>query len=138
MRGGPYEIYNSAADNNAEEAFSGINNKSNKRRNTYGFRNRSGDGGGADGYSGISVSQGDFISLDDAGMLGPRKADGGLPVPNFLKPSQGGKLVDAGVDVGISFEGSAPDIGPFEYTTAPGIQVSPQMLLLLQDHGWSP
>jgi hypothetical protein len=31
---------NSAAYSNAEEAFSGINNESNKRRNTYGFRNR--------------------------------------------------------------------------------------------------
>ena len=119
VRGGPYEIYNCAAYNNAEEAFSGINNESNKRRNTYGFRNRSGDGGGSDGYFGVSVSQDDFISLDDAGMLGPRKADGELPEPNFLKPAQGSKLIDTGVEVGISFEGSAPDIGPFEYTTAP-------------------
>lgn len=120
VRGGPYEIYNSAAYNNAEDAFSGINNESNKRRNTYGFHNRSGDGGGADGFSGVSVSEADFISLDDEGMLGPRKADGGLPEPNFLKPAQGSNLVDAGVDVGISFEGSAPDIGPFEYTSASG------------------
>jgi hypothetical protein len=120
VRGGPYEIYNSAAYNNAQEAFSGITNESNKRRNTYGFRNRLGDGGGADGFSGVSVSEADFISLDDAGMLGPRTADGGLPELNFLKPSQGSILVDAGVDVGIAFEGSAPDIGPFEYTSASG------------------
>jgi hypothetical protein len=117
VRGGPYEIYNSAAYNNAEDAFSGIHNESNKRRNTYGFRNRSGDGGGSDGYFDISVFQDEFISLDDAGMLGPRKADGGLPEPHFLKPAQGSNLIDNGVDVGISFEGSAPDIGPFEYTT---------------------
>jgi hypothetical protein len=132
VRGGPYEIYNSAAYNNAEEAFSGISNTSNIRRNTYGFRNRLGDGGGADGYSDISVSESDFISLDDAGMLGPRKADGGLPEPRFLKLARGSKLVDAGVDVGISFAGSAPDIGPFEYTTDPGIKVLLQILLLLQ------
>ncbi len=133
VRGGPYEIYNSAAYNNAEEAFSGINNKSNKRLNTYGFRNLYGDGGGAGGYSGISISLSDFISLDDAGMLGPRMADGGLPEPNFLKPSKGSKLVDAGVYVAISFTGISPDIGPFEYTTASGIQVLPPMLLLLPD-----
>ena len=59
------------------------------------------------------------MSLDDAVMLGPRKADGGLPEPNFLKPAQGSNLIDTGVDVGISFEGSAPDIGPFEYTPDP-------------------
>jgi hypothetical protein len=61
-----------------------------------------------------------LISLDDTGMLGPRQADGGLPELNFLKPAQGGKLVDTGVDVGIAFEGSAPDIGPFEYASASG------------------
>jgi hypothetical protein len=120
VRGGPYEIDNSAAYNNAEEAFSGITNASNQRRNTYGFRNRSGDGGGADGYCGVSVAEADFTSLDDAGMLGPRRANGGLPELDFLKPAQGSELVDTGVDVGISFEGSAPDIGPFEYTSAPG------------------
>jgi len=133
VRGGPYEIYNSAAYNNAEEAFSGIGNMSNKRRNTYGFRNRLGDGGGRDGYSGISVSHGDFISLDDSGMLGLRKADGGLPNPKFLKLARSSNLVDAGVDVGITFVGSAPDIGPFEYTTASGVPVLPKILLLLHD-----
>ena len=133
VRGGPYEIYNSAGYNNAEDAFSGINNKPNIRRNTYGFRNRLGDGGGADSYSGISISPNDFKSLVDIGMLGSRKADGGLPEPGFLKPERGSQLVDAGVDVGISFEGRAPDIGPFEYTTSQGILVLPPTLLLLQD-----
>ena len=138
VRGGPYEIYNSAAYNNAEDAFSGIHNTSNIRRNTYGFRNRLGNGGGADGYSGIVVTPDDFVSLDDAGMLGPRKDDGGLPEPDFLKPAPGSKLIDAGVDVGISFEGSAPDIGPFEYTIISGShsshhQVLPPVQLLLKD-----
>ena len=118
VRGGPYVIDNSAAYNNREEAFSRIyNNPSNVRRNTYGYQNRSGDGGGAATYSGISVSDEDFASLDDAGMLGARKPDGSLPDTDFLKPVPGGDLVDVGVDVGIPYEGSAPDIGPFEYTT---------------------
>ncbi len=133
VRGGPYQIYNSAAYNNEEEAFSGIQNTSSHRFNTYGFRNRLGNGGGTDGYSGISINAGDFISLDDTGMLGPRNDDGGLPGTNFLKPAQGSKLVDAGVDVGISFVGRAPDIGPFEYTTALGIQVLPPIQLLLKN-----
>jgi hypothetical protein len=116
VRGGPYVIYNSAAVNNDEEAFSGIDNDpSNTRRNTYGYLNRLGDGGGADDYWGVSISQDDFASLDDTGMLGPRRLDGGLPDPDFLKPDPTGDLVDAGVDVGIPFVGSAPDIGPFEY-----------------------
>jgi hypothetical protein len=117
VRGGPYVIYNSAAYDNAEDAFSGINNNSaNIRRNTYGFLNSHGDGAGAEDYSGISITEDDFVGLDDAGMLGPRKPDGGLPEPDFLRPALGGNLVDVGVDVGISYEGSAPDIGPFEYS----------------------
>lgn len=137
VRGGPYEIYNSAAFNNGGDAFSGINNKPNKRRNTYGFRNRLGDGGGAFAYSGVSVSQGDFISINDTGMLAPRKSDGGLPAVNFLHLIQGSKLIDAGVDVGLVFKGSSPDIGPFEFGTtfsgrsAPH-QVLPQLHLLLR------
>jgi len=116
VRGGPYVIYNSAAYNNAEDAYSGIgNNAANIRRNTYGFQNSSGDGAGAEGYSGISITEDDFVGLDDEGMLGPREPGGGLPEPDFLKPALGGSLVDVGVDVDIPYEGSAPDIGPFEY-----------------------
>lgn len=118
VRGGPYVIYNSAAVNSEEEAFSGFgNNAANIRRNTYGYLNRVGDGGGAVDYTSITVSQTDFASLDDAGMLGPRRPDGGLPEPDFLVPAPESVLIDAGVDVGIPYEGSAPDIGPFEYTT---------------------
>jgi hypothetical protein len=135
VRGGPYEIYNSAAYNNAEEAFSGIDNTSNKVRNTYGFRNRLGNGGGAEEYSDLLVTPDDFVSLDDAGMLGPRKDNGGLPETNFLQPAQGGKLIDAGVDVGISFQGSAPEIGPFEFVATPGNKVKalPPFHLLLKE-----
>lgn len=53
-------------------------------------------------------------------MLGPRKADGGLPQPTFLKLVQDSHLVDSGVDVGIAFEGRAPDIGPFEHGATSG------------------
>jgi hypothetical protein len=117
VRGGPYVIYNSAAYDNAEDAFSGINNNgANVRSNTYGFMNSSGNGAGAEDYSGISITEDDFVSSDDAGMLGPREPGGGLPQPEFLKPAPDGSLVDVGVDVGISYEGSAPDIGPFEYS----------------------
>ena len=44
VRGGPYVIYNSAAYNNEEDAFSGIDNAANIRQNSYGFLNSSGDG----------------------------------------------------------------------------------------------
>jgi hypothetical protein len=117
VRGGPYTIYNSAAYDNAEDAFSGIgNNSANVRMNTYGYLNSSGNGAGAEDYSGITITDDDFVSLDDEGMLGPREPGGGLPEPDFLKPDPDSSLVDVGVDVDIPYEGSAPDIGPFEYS----------------------
>lgn len=133
LRGGPYQIINSTSFSNAEEAFSGIGNRSNTVRNSFGFENRSGDGGGADQYSNLSLSQQDFRSLNDTGMLGPRASDGGLPQTFFLRPAPGSKLIDAGMDVGISYLGNAPDIGSFEYSADRGNQLIPKLLLLLKE-----
>lgn len=65
----------------------------------------------------------DFISLDTAGVSGPRGPDGTLPVLPFLRPRPGGALIDKGVDMGFPFSGSAPDLGAFEAggpTSLPG------------------
>jgi hypothetical protein len=67
-----------------------------------------------DEATGVTVEADDFISLDDAGMLGPRGADGSLPVTDFLRLATGSDLIDAGIDVGLVYNGSAPDLGCFE------------------------
>ncbi len=64
------------------------------------------------------VTPADFISIDTTGVRGPRKADGSLPDITYLVPALSSQLVDAGTDVGLSFNGSAPDLGAFE-TEAP-------------------
>jgi hypothetical protein len=46
--------------------------------------------------------------------VGPRQADGSLPSIDFLKLATGSHLIDAGVDVGLPFNGVAPDLGWFE------------------------
>jgi hypothetical protein len=46
--------------------------------------------------------------------VGPRQADGSLPSIDFLKLAPGSHLIDAGVDVGLPFNGTAPDLGWFE------------------------
>jgi len=56
----------------------------------------------------------DVLSVDEALALSPRQADGSLPVTPFLRPVPGGRLVDAGIDVGLPYNGSAPDLGAFE------------------------
>ena len=48
------------------------------------------------------------------GVDGPRLADGSLPDLDFLKLSPDSDLIDAGVNVGLPYNGSAPDLGAFE------------------------
>ena len=64
--------------------------------------------------SSYSVTADDFVSLDNTGVNGPRKSDGSLPDLNFLKLVQESDLVNKGTDVGLPFNGSAPDLGACE------------------------
>lgn len=63
---------------------------------------------------GLNVSISDFVNLDESQLLRSRKPDGSLPDITFLNLSPGSGLIDAGVDIGLHFNGSAPDIGAFE------------------------
>ena len=64
--------------------------------------------------NGISTTSADFESLVISLLESPRNADGSLPSIDFMKLVNGSDLIDAGVNVGLSFNGSAPDIGAFE------------------------
>lgn len=48
-------------------------------------------------------------------LLRPRNPDGSLPDITFGKLVEGSDLIDAGMAVGLPYEGAAPDIGAFEY-----------------------
>lgn len=63
----------------------------------------------------IIVIDEDFISVDSTGISGPRKADGSLPDITFMTLASGSDLIDAGVNVGLPYNGIAPDIGYAEY-----------------------
>jgi uncharacterized repeat protein (TIGR02059 family) len=75
-----------------------------------------------------SFSEADFVSNDMTQLLRPRKSDGSLPDIDFAKLKSGSRLIDAGINVGISFLGSAPDLGAFES----GISTSPTTVLSYQ------
>lgn len=62
----------------------------------------------------LTVTDADFISLDTSGVRAPRKPDGSLPDINFLHLAASSKLINAGTDIGLSFNGTAPDLGAFE------------------------
>ncbi|HEX2970501.1 MAG TPA: right-handed parallel beta-helix repeat-containing protein [Bacteroidales bacterium] len=69
------------------------------------------------------ASAADFMSIDTTGMSGKRKADGGLPDLNFMKLAAGSDLVDAGVNIGMAYNGKAPDLGAYE--AGSGISAAP-------------
>lgn len=68
----------------------------------------------------FSVTEEDMICLDSltavSELSGSRTTEGTLPDITFLKLREGSDLIDAGVDVGLPFTGSAPDIGYSEFS----------------------
>jgi PKD domain len=56
----------------------------------------------------------DFASLDSSQLLLSRNTDGSLPSIAFLTPAAGSPLINTGANVGIPYNGTAPDIGAFE------------------------
>ncbi len=64
---------------------------------------------------GLEATVDDFESIDYEELTGPRKEDGSLPDVSFFHLKADSDLIDKGVDVGLPFNGSAPDLGAFEY-----------------------
>jgi len=63
----------------------------------------------------FDVNNADFVSIDPNAAYGPRNADGSLPHIAFMHLATGSDLIDGGTDVGLPYNGSAPDLGAFEY-----------------------
>ncbi len=61
-----------------------------------------------------AVTNSDFTSIDYTELARSRQSDGSLPDVNFAHLVSGSDLIDAGVNVGISYSGDAPDLGAFE------------------------
>jgi hypothetical protein len=62
----------------------------------------------------IQLTDADFLSVTPEDMDGPRRADGGLPRTDFMRLSPTSRFIDAGTDVGLPYNGKAPDLGAFE------------------------
>ena len=65
-------------------------------------------------WQGFTVADADFLSLDTTLATAPRQADGSLPETSLFRLAPGSSMIDAGVDVGLPYNGSAPDLGAFE------------------------
>ncbi len=79
----------------------------------------------------VSISAADFLSLDASQLTLPRNADGSLPDISFLHLAANSDLIDAGLDVGLPFNGSAPDLGAFESAPVPEPAAASLLLLAL-------
>jgi hypothetical protein len=63
---------------------------------------------------GINVTSEDFESINYNQLTSARKADGSLPDVTFFHLTLGSDMINKGVNVGLPFSGSAPDLGAFE------------------------
>jgi hypothetical protein len=62
----------------------------------------------------VTMSNAQFRSVSTSGWDAPRQADGSLPALPYLHLAANSTLIDKGVDVGLPYNGSAPDLGAFE------------------------
>jgi pectate disaccharide-lyase len=76
--------------------------------------------------NGLSVTPADFVSLDDSLAFTPRNTDYSLPTNGLARLVAGSDMIDAGVDVGLSYNGPAPDLGAYEFVAA----VLPQSIFI--------
>lgn len=75
--------------------------------------------------SGFACSAADFQSLDTTQILASRQADHSLPEGTCLHLETTSALIDKGVDVNLTYNGLAPDLGCYE---APGEEHRPDTI----------
>jgi len=128
------EIYNCTFfDNGITGMNFHYNNRVHYFRNVISFNNGSKDvevstnsissncsygvAGTSDALSGWTnnVSSSDFVSITPTGVTSSRDIDGNLPIITFLNLTEGSNKIDSGTYVGLTYAGSAPDRGAFEY-----------------------
>lgn len=65
-------------------------------------------------WNGNTVATSDFQSFSSSDLYLPRKANGNLPTIKFLNLASTSSLINKGLNVGLPYMGSAPDLGAFE------------------------
>ncbi|GIH14915.1 right-handed parallel beta-helix repeat-containing protein [Rugosimonospora africana] len=64
--------------------------------------------------TGVTMSDSQFQSVSTSGWDAARRADGTLPALPYLRLAANSTLINRGVNVGLPYQGSAPDLGAFE------------------------
>ncbi|MBN1599842.1 MAG: right-handed parallel beta-helix repeat-containing protein [Bacteroidales bacterium] len=71
-------------------------------------------------WQGLNADESDFITMDVTQAKDARLPDGSMPTNNFARLTLESDLIDVGTDIGIPYNGLAPDLGLFE---TPGNEV---------------
>lgn len=118
-------IYNVSAYNNGTNyGFANTTGASLDIRNSVSFMSKSADNfkcptlintNNSWTVSGVTVSNADFLNVDTTTILHDRNADGTLYETGFMFLAESSDLINKGVDVGLPYSGSAPDLGYREY-----------------------
>jgi uncharacterized protein YjdB len=122
---GSITIHNSSAHGNGRNVSFGATNMADylEIKNTLSFGGNSSDSFQAASteitnnswQDGLYASADDFMSINLDLLLSPRSEDGSLPNIDYLYLKSDSDLIDKGVDIGLPFNGIAPDIGAFEF-----------------------
>lgn len=84
-------------------------------------------------WQGATVNAADFVSLDTSVATNARAANYELVPNQLLRLAAGSDLMDRGLNIGLPFNGSAPDLGAFEF-----LPVVTQGPITLSNSQWSP
>ncbi len=119
---GPMIVYNGSAYMNGTDYGFGTNCDGSlviknciSYKNTYNFRVATTQSHNSWSDNSLKPSASDFVSLDTSQILQARTADGSLPEITFMHLQTDSKFIDAGTDVGLSYEGKTPDLGCYEF-----------------------
>lgn len=82
----------------------------------------------ANSWQGFTVTNSDFVSLDTTLAKVSRNEDSSLTRIDFLRLAETSSMIDAGVDVGFQFNGTAPDLGAFEFGPPLSINEKPMLV----------
>ena len=72
-------------------------------------------------WNGFTISSTDFISLDTSLAKSPRTSDNSVSQTDLFRLARSSSLIDAGTNVGLFYNGDAPDIGAFESDYITGV-----------------
>jgi len=122
----PITIFNSISSTNKGGGFNFRNGAQSTIRNCISLGETLGNFGSNtvdhnSWQNSLSITVNDFTGNDVTELTRSRKADGSLPDINYMHLASGSRLIDAGTDVGIAYNGKAPDIGAFEVPVPPVI-----------------